>query len=572
MANDLIALVLRANLALAAGIAVVLLLRAPARRWFGARIAYVLWLLPVLAAGACFLPPRIERLIIDEPLAPVSSTLAPLETSAPAITHLPPTVWLAIWCVGALLSVAVLALRQGRFARALGRLRPRDDLGAGVFGAESCTHGPAVIGVLRPIIVTPADFDQRFSDEERRIVLAHERAHLAQGDPLINAFVVVLQCASWFNPLVHLGARALRLDQELAADAAVLATSARRPYAEAILKTQIMASAPLSAAWPPNSTQSLKERISMLKRTLPSRSQRLIGVSSVALAAFGVCAAAWAAQPAHVIITTAPHIARADAAPFIEPPVNDASMLVSAPQAVTQPTKLDARSDESADDTADDPDAADAETDAEASNHIVIHQTGRLSPQQRAEIQAHVRAAIAEGQAAARIAQSQAIAQSRAAAEQGRAAAAEARAATREAQSEAMAESRAAAEQGRAAAAEAREAARVAQSEAVREAMAEGRAAAAEARIAAREAQAEAVRASVAAAREVNSPRVQAEIRAIAAQAAQLARTQAHLTAEQRDEMRAEIRARAAHLRTMTHNASCPPDQDDQDNDDGQGD
>ena len=36
-------------------------------------------------------------------------------------------------------------------------------------------------------------------------------------------------------------------------------------YAEAILKTQIVASAPLGAAWPPNSAQSLKERIAMLK-------------------------------------------------------------------------------------------------------------------------------------------------------------------------------------------------------------------------------------------------------------------------------------------------------------------
>src|SRR5690348_4904374 len=163
MENDLIGLVVRVNLALAAGIVVVLLLRTPARRWFGARVAYFLWLLPVLAAGACFLPPRIERLMIAEPLAPVSSSLGTL-ASVPqaAVPHFEPVVWFVIWCVGCVLSVAILALRQGRFARALGRLSPRNDLGAGVFGAESCTHGPAVIGVLRPIIVTPADFDQRF--------------------------------------------------------------------------------------------------------------------------------------------------------------------------------------------------------------------------------------------------------------------------------------------------------------------------------------------------------------------------------------------------------------------------
>src|SRR6185295_15642644 len=161
-------------------------------------------------------------------------------------------------------------------------------------------------------------------------------AHLAQGDPLINALVVSLQCANWFNPFVLIGARALRLDQELAADAAVLATAARRPYAEAILKTQIMVGAPLGAAWPPNSAHSLKERIAMLKRTLPNRTQRVLGVSAIAIVAAGVCAAAWAAQPAQVVIAKSPHIARADAAPFIEPPVADRSMLAGAPQTEEQ--------------------------------------------------------------------------------------------------------------------------------------------------------------------------------------------------------------------------------------------
>src|SRR5262245_45968094 len=186
MVNDLISLIVRINLALAVGVAVVLALRTLARHGFGARIAYSLWLLPVLAAGACFLPPRIERLTIADTLAPVPSSLPSAMGSFPATPaavtpQLPPIDWLAIWCAGVVLSLAVRAGRQGRFARALGGLKPRKDLGAGVFGAESNEHGPAVIGVLRPIIVTPADFDERYSDEERRIVLAHERAHLAQG-------------------------------------------------------------------------------------------------------------------------------------------------------------------------------------------------------------------------------------------------------------------------------------------------------------------------------------------------------------------------------------------------------
>ena len=539
MANDLIGLIVRINLALAVGVLVVLALRTLTRNGFGARIAYSLWLLPVLAAGACFLPPRIERLTIAEPLAPVSSTLASFNPGQAApLAQMPPMVWLAIWCAGVVLSLAILTLRQGRFSRALGRLRPRNDLGDGVFGAESCEHGPAVIGVLRPIIITPADFDERYSDEERRIVLAHERAHLAQGDPLINAFVVALQCANWFNPFVHIGARALRLDQELAADAAVLATAARRPYAEAILKTQIMAGAPLGAAWPPNSAHSLKERIAMLKRTLPNRTQRVLGVSAIAIVAAGVCAAAWAAQPAQVVIAKSPNIARADAAPFIEPPVSDPTMLAGGSQtdeqwrlaAADQQAQDEQDGDRAKTVDAENEDAGDASEEDDSVNvddesseaDAALSDADRqevanahLSPQERARIRAQVRAAVA----------------------QGRAAAAQARAAAHVMQSQAV---RAAIAQGRAAAAEARVAAREAQAEGMR---------------AAREAQAEAVRSAVAAAREVNSPEMQAEIRAMAAEAAQMARD-AHLSEAQRDEMRASIRAHAQRLRALSRH-SC---------------
>lgn len=299
MANELIDLLLRINLALAAGIALALALRMPVRRWFGARAAYALWLLPVAAAAMCFAPARVEHIVIDASIAalPTSSSPAPVEP--------PYLVW--AWGAGALVSLIVLLFRQVRFTHALGRLHTRADLGDGVRGAESAAHGPAVIGVIRPVIVTPADFDARFDAEEQRIVLAHERAHLAQGDPWINALVVLAQCVNWFNPLVHIGARALRIDQELACDAAVLAQAEglRRRYAETILKTHIAQAAPIGCAWPPSSVNDIKERIAMLKRNLPSRAQRLVGASAIALVTAGVAAAAWAAQPARVVATLA---------------------------------------------------------------------------------------------------------------------------------------------------------------------------------------------------------------------------------------------------------------------------
>jgi len=311
MPTEVIDLLLRVNLALAASVIIVLALRVPARRLFGARVAYALWLLPLVAMAMCFVPGRVEHIVLDAPI-PGEAAHASGIIEAPAPEH-PYLLW--AWCLGVALSLIILTLRQARFTLALGKLSARGDLGARVLAAESTAHGPAVIGVLRPVIVTPSDFDLRFDAEERRIVLAHERAHLAQGDPWINALAVLLQCVNWFNPFVHIGARALRLDQELACDAAVLAQSdgMRRRYAEAMLKTHVGAVAPLGCAWPPSNLHALKERISMLKLALPTRAQRLAGASIIVLAAAGAAAASWAAQPTRVVATMAPFAAAAAA-------------------------------------------------------------------------------------------------------------------------------------------------------------------------------------------------------------------------------------------------------------------
>jgi beta-lactamase regulating signal transducer with metallopeptidase domain len=302
MLNETLELILRINIALAAAIVVVLALRPHVRMWFGARVGYALWVIPLFAAGMCFVPGRTQHITLE-----ANDTPMPAFASAPAM-EAQPDYLLWAWAAGAVVSLLVLALRQARFTHALGKLSAREDLGAGVHSAESTTHGPAVVGVLKPLIVTPSDFDKRFDEEERRIVLAHERAHLAQGDPWINAVVLVVQCLSWFNPFVYIGARALRIDQELACDATVLgqAEGARRRYAEAMLKTHISAAVPIGCAWPAYDVASFKERISMLKRNLPSRNQTIAGVSVIALVTAAAAAAAWAAQPARIVTTLTP--------------------------------------------------------------------------------------------------------------------------------------------------------------------------------------------------------------------------------------------------------------------------
>ena len=74
----------------------------------------------------------------------------------------------------------------------------------------------------------PADFAARYSADEQDLIIAHERQHAARHDPAANALLALLQCAFWFNPLMHLAASRFRFDQELACDAAVMARHGAR--------------------------------------------------------------------------------------------------------------------------------------------------------------------------------------------------------------------------------------------------------------------------------------------------------------------------------------------------------
>ena len=495
MVNDLLGFIARSNIALAVCVALVLVLRAPVRRLAGARIAYTLWLIPPLAGAACLAPGRVEVITLP--------AISPLDLGVGAATHaagaaLDPRYILAAWIGGVAISLIVLILRQARFALALGRLRVREDLGEGVLGAESNEHGPAVLGVLRPVIITPADFDARFSDEERRIVLEHERAHVAQGDPLINALAAALQCMNWFNPLVHLGVRALRLDQELACDAAVLATGARRSYAEALLKTQIAAGAPLGCAWPSHSLAALKERIAMLKHNLPTRTQRILGVSAVGLLSFTACAVAWASQPPRIVV--APNQATARVQPEATPLPPDplaapAAYVAPASSAAVTASAEAALAGADPDAVADGDDQGDIDNDLDINidladlddpDHVatIVDDNGhvthrRLTAEERERIRNSVRQAM----------------------------------------------------------------------QAQRTAMEQSRAAMAQARVAMREAQRQVERAHLA---EVTtlSPQMRAELAAITAQATRLAGS-AHMNGAEREAMRQAIEARSAHLRAM---------------------
>ena len=302
--NELLQGLIEATLAGSAAAVLVLALRRPMRAAFGAQVAYALWLLPALAMLATLLP---AATVVAARL-PVAPALVLPAGAAMAAAPVPHDIDIAagllvLWVVGALVGAGWLWRAQVAFRRGLGALLPHGD----ALRAQAASAGlPATLGLWRPRIVLPADFEERFDPAQRALVLAHERRHVARLDPWANAAAALLRCLFWFNPLFHLAAARMRHDQELACDADVLAANPRqrRRYGDALLNVQLaLQSAPLGCHF--GFGHPLKERIMLLNRERPTSRMRRAGVALLALAAGATAWSAWATQPPRTQVAAA---------------------------------------------------------------------------------------------------------------------------------------------------------------------------------------------------------------------------------------------------------------------------
>ncbi len=260
----------------------VLAVRGPVQRWAGPRLAYALWLLPAVRLvlpdlpGGTVLPAgsvTAMAVLVAGPRGPGVS-ITPTASLAASIA--------AVWLAGAVALFTLYAVRHAIFCRRLratGRAFGRVDSVA-VLTAD--VAGPLAFGVVRRAIAVPYAFERDYTHAEQVLALAHERTHHARGDLLANWLSLVVLAVHWWNPVAWVALRAFRADQELAADATVLA--GRR--AAAPLYAQVLAKAAGVGALPVcnlNARPTLKGRLMMLRRTPVSRRRRLAGAALLTL-------------------------------------------------------------------------------------------------------------------------------------------------------------------------------------------------------------------------------------------------------------------------------------------------
>lgn len=295
MKSELLATLFEITVAMSLVLAIVLPLRLVLRYSLGTVAAYRLWMSIPLVMAASLLPawtPLREATLSSNTLATVQVMSAAAQSRAPGADV--QTLLLLGWLIGVVLMAVLLTRQQRRFVRSLGSLQA---IAHGIYRASAASAVPALIGALPPRIVVPAAFEQCYSPLQQDLIMLHERTHMRCGDAQVNALIAALRCLFWFNPLLHYAAVRIRIDQELACDAMVLRQrpDARRPYAEAMLNTQLADTGlPVGCQW--QSSHPLKERIYMMTTPLPSRLRRRIGNVLIAAVLGTTVALAWASQ------------------------------------------------------------------------------------------------------------------------------------------------------------------------------------------------------------------------------------------------------------------------------------
>lgn len=259
----------------------VLVIRKHVAAQFGPRMAYWLWLLPALRMVMPPLPFEWSLRPVDPlPGGDLTNVIYDVQPDlALAATDLArgavqsavqwAEIGLAVWALGAVAHFALHIWAYRRFwVRAMRGATLIDEIDPGAIQVLTTgeVSGPLAMGLRRPAILVPADFEERYDPRERAFAIAHEVAHHRRGDLMVNLGALALLSLHWFNPLAHAAYRAFRTDQELACDATIMAAADREDrhaYACALVKSACDRAPMVTCSL--NRKQELKQRLRMMR-------------------------------------------------------------------------------------------------------------------------------------------------------------------------------------------------------------------------------------------------------------------------------------------------------------------
>lgn len=161
------------------------------------------------------------------------------------------TLWLAglsvflIKTLGALLFIERLKTRSltaapARWVELMEKLKARFGISQKIkLVASGLVKAPLTVGWLRPVVLMPVAAANHLTTEQVAAILAHELAHIARSDYLINIVQTVVEALYYFNPAVWWMSALIRTERENCCDdMAVAACGNTFTYAKALVAIQ----------------------------------------------------------------------------------------------------------------------------------------------------------------------------------------------------------------------------------------------------------------------------------------------------------------------------------------------
>jgi len=256
-------------------IVIILLIRRPFARAFGANAAYALWSLPLIrlclpgfSIPQQWVPKFLKQSSVEAPLIAPAEGLPNREfiQMPDAGVFTPPqpmtlesielgAIIIAIWLTVAIVWLSYQLVQQVRFKSSLIKqseapsleLSSEIKLAAAAVALRASPNvrvalnevGPLVTGVWNPLVIVPHKFAETFDSQQRHFALVHEFAHVKRRDLWVALATLVFRAINWPNPLVHYASQKLRGDQEAACDAYVVKVTGgetAHSYAETLVK------------------------------------------------------------------------------------------------------------------------------------------------------------------------------------------------------------------------------------------------------------------------------------------------------------------------------------------------
>lgn len=280
----------------------------------------------VLGFGALFLLPLVG-LTASRPLVDVQLVQFPQGifqgggSSSPAF-------WLAlVWAGGSVVLLLRFVLHRLRIARVATSAEPVDDGRLAELLAEAgrrvgvqrrvrlaFTDGaasPILVGWLRPVVLLAPEAGE-WPEDRLLAVLCHELGHVQRGDYLWMVVGEIVRAFYWMNPLVFVGLREARGEQDKACDAVALragfpCTAYARHLVEVARCVRARAVSPAALSFGRRSD--LSDRIGVLldrREATEVGRPRLHRVAVLATSAILVATSAWTLAATNLWICTSP--------------------------------------------------------------------------------------------------------------------------------------------------------------------------------------------------------------------------------------------------------------------------